>query len=79
MRRLGDPTGLAAGLFIAAAVAATRGDAHRAGVLLGVVEQRRYRRSHAWATRLQEAASIVEGELGEHFCSGCGVGSLDAL
>ena len=39
MRRLGDPTGLAAGLFIAAAVAATRGDAHRAGVLLGVVDR----------------------------------------
>jgi hypothetical protein len=39
MRRLGDPTGLASGLFIAAAVAATRGHAHRAGVLLGVVDR----------------------------------------
>ena len=39
MRRLGDPTGLASGLFIAAAVDATRGGARRAGVLLGVIDR----------------------------------------
>jgi predicted ATPase/class 3 adenylate cyclase len=39
MRRLGDPIGLAVSLFYAAAVAAARGDAYRAGVLLAVVDR----------------------------------------
>jgi tetratricopeptide (TPR) repeat protein len=39
MRRLGDPIGLAWSLYYAAAVAAARGDTHRAGVLLGVVDR----------------------------------------
>jgi hypothetical protein len=39
MRRIGDPIGLAWSLYYAAAVAAARGDPHRAGVLLGVVER----------------------------------------
>jgi tetratricopeptide (TPR) repeat protein len=54
MRRLGDPMGLASSLFIAAAVAAARGDAHRAGVLLGVVA-----RVFADAGEPQESTELV--------------------
>jgi hypothetical protein len=54
MRRLGDPIGLASSLFIAAAVAAARADAHRAGVLLGVVD-----RAFAEAGERHEPTSLM--------------------
>jgi predicted ATPase len=39
MQRLGDPLGLAGSLFCAASAAAARGHAHRAGVLLALVDR----------------------------------------
>jgi tetratricopeptide (TPR) repeat protein len=71
MRQTGGPIGLANSIFVAAAILAARGDAHRAGVLLGVVD-----RAFAEAGEQIEA---MEALLRETILEGASPDELDAL